>query len=196
MTAPKQEKSEAIRLARKAAELGKDDALALCCSGFTLAFLNGELEAGLALTDRALVLNANLAVAWQASGWIRAYVGEPETAIEHLAHAMRLSPLDPQRPQLWAATALAMRCAGRYEEAILWAKKAIQDQPMFLAAHVGYAISLALAGRKHDAQKALSQALQLDPSLRVSRLALVPLLRRSEDRDNLVKGARLAGMSE
>jgi tetratricopeptide (TPR) repeat protein len=127
-------------------ELGRDDALALCACGFTIAFLKGELEAGLALTDRALALNANLAVAWQASGWISAYIGEPANAIEHLAHAMRLSPLDPQRAELCAATALAMRCAGRYEEAAVWAEKAVQDQPLFLAAHVSYAISLALAG--------------------------------------------------
>jgi hypothetical protein len=49
MNVPDREVSEAVRLARRAAELGKDDALALSCSGFALAFLNGELEAGLAL---------------------------------------------------------------------------------------------------------------------------------------------------
>ena len=41
------------------------------------------------------MLNPNLAVAWYVSGWVRVYRGEPEMAIKHLAHAMRLSPLDP-----------------------------------------------------------------------------------------------------
>jgi tetratricopeptide (TPR) repeat protein len=190
------EVQEAVRLARKALELGRDDALALCVCGFTIAFLSCELEEGLALTDQAIALNANLAAAWQASGWIRAYIGEPETAIDHLAQAMRLSPLDPQRAQLWSATGLAMRCAGRFEEAVLWAEKAIRDQPAFIAARVSHAISLALAGRQPDAQKALLHALQLDPSLRVSKLPLLQLLRRPEDRDNLIKGAQLAGMPE
>ena len=96
MSDPSAETTEGIRLARKATELGRDDAFALAAGGFGLAFLAGELDAGLALTDRALVLNPNLANGWHGSGWIRSYIGDPDTAIEHLAKAMRLSPLDFQ----------------------------------------------------------------------------------------------------
>ena len=48
-----------MRLARKAIELGKDDAPALAGGGFGIAFLGAELDAGLALTDRAIALNPN-----------------------------------------------------------------------------------------------------------------------------------------
>ncbi len=58
--------AEGMRLSRAAIELGKDDAAALCAGGFGLAFLGGQLDAGLTFTDRALVLNPNLAVAWMA----------------------------------------------------------------------------------------------------------------------------------
>jgi hypothetical protein len=44
-----------------------------------------DLEAGAALIDRALVLNPNLAAPWIASGWVRAFLGEPEASIDHLA---------------------------------------------------------------------------------------------------------------
>ena len=48
------------------------------------------------MIDRALLLNPNLAVAWNASGWVRTFLGETDVAIEHLSRAMQLSPLDPQ----------------------------------------------------------------------------------------------------
>ena len=68
-----QEIAEATRLARRAAELGKDDAVALAFGGLALAYVAGDLEGAIALIDRALVLNPNLAVAWYASGWVKAY---------------------------------------------------------------------------------------------------------------------------
>jgi adenylate cyclase len=105
--------AKGIHFSRMAIDLGKDDAVALCTGGFGLAFLGGELDAGLALTDRALALNPNLALAWMSSGWIRSYVGEPEIALKHLAYGMRLSPLDAQMFQFYMAASLAARCAGQ-----------------------------------------------------------------------------------
>ncbi|SHH58560.1 adenylate/guanylate cyclase domain-containing protein [Bradyrhizobium erythrophlei] len=196
MSDPSAEISEGIRLARKAIELGRDDAFALGAGGFGLAFLAGELDAALALTDRALVLNPNLANGWHASGWIRSYIGDPDTAIEHLAKAMRLSPLDFQMPQFWMATALATRCAGRFEESASWAAKVLQEAPDFVAGLTNYAVSSALADRIEEAQAAMSRALRIDPKIRLSSMPILTVLRRAEDRNNYCQGARLAGMPE
>jgi TolB-like protein/class 3 adenylate cyclase len=190
------ETADGIRLSRRAIELGKDDAVALCAGGFGLAYLGGELDAGLALTDRALALNPNLAVAWMSSGWIRSYIGEPDTAIKHLAYGMRLSPLDSQRFQFYMATCLAMRCAGRYEEAAAWATKILQEHPNYVPAMWTYAVAAALAGRIEDARATMARALQIDPSVRLSKMSILSVLRRSEDRSNVCEGARLAGMPE
>ena len=64
-------------------------------SGIALGYVVGDLDAGVALIDRALALNPNLASAWFFSGWSRIWRGEPDVAIEHIARAMRLSPPDP-----------------------------------------------------------------------------------------------------
>jgi TolB-like protein len=69
------ETAEAERLARRAAEVGKDDAVALCLGGFGLAYVVGDLARGAAMIDQALVLNPNLAVAWSWSGWVRTFHG-------------------------------------------------------------------------------------------------------------------------
>ena len=85
---------EAARLAQRAAELGKDDAVALGTAGLALSFFIGNHEDGKALTDRAISLNPNLAWAWLWSGWVRVWLGETEAAIERVGHALRLSPND------------------------------------------------------------------------------------------------------
>src|SRR5262249_3477834 len=63
-TTGRKEAREAERLARLAARLGPNDATTLCIAGFVLAEISHEFEAGVALVDRALVLNPNLATAW------------------------------------------------------------------------------------------------------------------------------------
>jgi hypothetical protein len=85
--------AETRRLARRALDLGKDDAFALCWAGFSLAYVLGELDEGSALLDRALEVNPNLARAWSLSAWVKLYLGEPEKAIEYQSRAMRLNAL-------------------------------------------------------------------------------------------------------
>jgi TolB-like protein/Tfp pilus assembly protein PilF len=122
------EVAQAERLARRAAELGRDDAVALCTAGLVLGYVVGDLDDGAAFTGRALVLNPNLAWAWVFSAWVKVLLGEPEVAIERFAHAMRLSPQDPQIFNMHSGTSAAHLFAGRYAEALSWAETAVRGQ--------------------------------------------------------------------
>ena len=51
------ETGEAAWMARKAAEVGRDDAIALARGGFALAYVVHDVDAGAAFIDRALLLN-------------------------------------------------------------------------------------------------------------------------------------------
>ncbi len=195
MADPQREALEGVRLARRAIDLGKDDAFALSAGGFTLAFLAGELDAAVAFTERAQRLNSNLVSVWHGSAWIRCYVGDASTAIEHIAHAMRLSPLDPQMGQFCLATALAKFLAGQYAEAASWAEKVTQEQPDFLPGLISFARCSACAGRLDEARVAMAWALQIDPTLSLSTFTN-SIFRRPEDRAKLREGLRLAGMPE
>src|SRR5262249_33940646 len=183
------------RLARRAAELGRDDAVALCTAGFALAYPVGDLDDGAALIDRGLVLNPNLAWAWLFSGWVKVRLGEPEVAIEHIARAMRLSPHDPQIFNMHAATACAHFVAGRYAEASSWADMAVREHPYLLATCLA-AASGALAGRLSEAEKAMARVRQLAPSLRVSNVKQLLPFRRSEDLAKSEEAMRKAGLPE
>ena len=57
VTDPVKDTAETEWLARRAVALGKDDAVALARGGHALAYVVGELDAGAAFTDQALVLN-------------------------------------------------------------------------------------------------------------------------------------------
>src|SRR5262249_21518652 len=124
-----QEMGEARRLARRAGDLGQDDAVALTFGGFKIRQVGRALRSGGAFIDRALSLNPNLAAAWHYSGLTKIWLGEPDIAIEHLALAMRLSPLDPFIHHRQSATAFAHLCAGRYDEACMWSEKSLQGGP-------------------------------------------------------------------
>lgn len=190
------ETAEAARLARRAAELGKNDAVALCFGGIALAYVVGDLADGISMIDRALVLNPNLAAAWNFSGWARAFFGEPELAIEHLARAMRLSPLDPMTFNMHGGTAFAHFLAGHDEEALVWAERALRERPNYVSAMRVLTAGYASTGRPAEARAMLERLLRLDPALRVSTLKDLLPLRRPEDLARFVESLRLAGLAE
>src|SRR5882672_6584182 len=191
-----QETAEAVRLARRVAESGRDDAVALSFGGIALAYVGGDLKGGGTLIDRALALNPNLAAAWSASGWVRAFLGKTDEATEHLARAMRLSPLDPLTFLMQSVTALAHFIAGHYSEAALWAAKATEERPNFLPAIRLSAAGNAMAGQLDEARKAIARACQLDPHLRISNLKDRVGPYRPEDLIRFTEALRLAGLPE
>jgi TolB-like protein len=187
---------ETARLARRAVLLGKDDAFALCWAGYSLAFVVGEFDDGAAFMDRALALNPNLARAWHLSGWVRIWVAKPEMAIEHLTHAMRLSPLDPTLFDMQTAAAYAHFYLGRYEEALSWAERAFREQPNWYAAIRALAASSALLGQSEKARRAMARLEQVDPMRRISNLREVLGSYRPKDFARLAEGLRKAGMPD
>ena len=191
-----QANTETARLAHRAAVLSADDAVALCAGGFALGYITGDLDDGGAMTDQALVLNPNLAMAWLLSGYLKALLGEHEIAIEHLKRAMRLSPLDPEVFVAHLGLAAAHLFDGRYDEASSWAEKASRQRPNAAGAARVAAASHALAGRLEQAQKAMARLRQIDPALRISNLRDVLTLRRPEVMARYVEGLRKAGLPE
>jgi len=196
MTDRPAEIAEGTRLARLAVQLGRDDAVALTRGGHALAHFTGDLDVGIALLDRAVLLNPNLAPAWFLGGYLRALHGETDAAIEHMTHAVRLSPLDPEMFRMQAGMALSHFLAGRFDTASAWAAKAYGNLPSFLVAASLAAASHALAGRMDKASQAMQQVRTLDPHLRVANLKDWLPIHRPQDLALFAEGLRLAGLPE
>lgn len=188
--------AEVTRLAQRAVELGKDDAIALAASGWSLASIASDFEQAAALIDRALVLNSNLAEAWFGGGWVNNWRNEPEAALDYFAHARRLNPLDPRMPGMRTGTAYAHFLLGRYDEAASWAAMALQVNPDFPAGLRVFAASNAMVGREEQAHNAIVRLRQLDPALRVSGIRDVVPHRRVEDLALYEAALRKAGLPE
>jgi TolB-like protein len=187
---------ETERLAKLGADRGRNDAVALAWSAHALAHVVGDIKTGIALVDRALLLNANLAVAWQRSGWLRIYAGDCELAIEHLRRAVRLNPLDPLTHLADSAMAFGHFLLDDLDEASAWAERALHLQPNWPPALRVLVMSNALAGREQAARQAMTSLALVQPRLRVSNLHEQIFLHRPEHTARCIEAMRKAGLPE
>ena len=74
------EAAEAERLARRAVELGGDDALALSTAGFVIGYIARDFNKAAVLIERGLQLNANMAWGWLYGAWLGVWRGDPDLA--------------------------------------------------------------------------------------------------------------------
>jgi adenylate cyclase len=168
MDDPARDVPEASRLARRAAQLGRYDALALARAGQALAYVVHEIDTASTLLDTSLSLNPNLAFAWWWRGWCWIWQGDPEAGIELAYRGLRLSPLDPFIAQMQMTLAHGHFFCGRHDEAVNWALKAVAGAPNSYAAYRILSAAAAFAGDDKRAREAAERLRQLGPGLRVS----------------------------
>ena len=188
------ETAEGTRLARRALELGQDDAVALAASAHALTHLVRDFDGSLALLDRALVLDPNLAAAWYLGGFVRIWRGEPDDAIEWIARGMRLSPLGPDMHRMEVGAAMAHLMASRIEDAVSYAERAsIQRSDHALPISI-FAAIYARAGRGREARLEIQHLRRLDPELRLSHLGEWLPFQRGQDLAIFADALRKAGL--
>ena len=108
---------------------------------------------------------------------------------------MRLNPLDPAIWVMQQGTAHAHFIAGRYDEALSWAKMALRELPDNHGVLRIAATSCALAGHDEEAKRLMARLLEIDPSLRISNLQNVfGPYRRPEHLTKLADALRKAGL--
>src|SRR5258706_4778996 len=76
--------AQCVQLAQRAAELGKDDALALAKAAHAISAVGGHVQGGPTLIGRALPLNPHLPAAWYGSWLIMLWPLSPEVRIPNV----------------------------------------------------------------------------------------------------------------
>jgi adenylate cyclase len=135
-----EERSRALLLSERAGVLDPDDPLVLTarCAVHTMA---GDFDHAGALIARVLALDPTFVWGWERSGWLNAFRGEPGTAI---AHFERANHLDARvNPIRMIGIGCAHFDAGRYEQAALYKRNGLREQPA--AAWINRTLSVSYA---------------------------------------------------
>ncbi|HEX5507826.1 MAG TPA: BTAD domain-containing putative transcriptional regulator [Pseudolabrys sp.] len=188
-----------VQLARRAADIGKNDSEALWMAGITLAQLAGELDYGLALLEKSLSLNPNSASAWISSSFVLGERGDAEKALEHFRQAQRLNPLDSMHHVQWLAAGFAHFAAGRYEEAAVAVDRTLVERPTYTPAMRVKIALCGLLGQKEEGHQWVRRLLADNPDASVSWFRVfwqAPLRHKPDLLAKFLEGARRAGLPE
>ena len=153
--------------AHRAAELDDNDPWAHLALGY-LAITARQTDDAVREFQRALDLNPNFAVAYNFLGRAVGLDGRHEEAIGYFQQALRMSPHDPLIAFFYSGMCMAHYIARRYEEAIEWGRKSIQQRPNFIPGHRILCASLAQAGRTEELGVAVARLRELQPNISIA----------------------------
>jgi adenylate cyclase len=164
-----------------------DDPGILTNAAVALAGFGEDIDAMMALVDRALALNPNYARGWHISGVLRGWAGQPDIAIGRAEAALRLSP----RARIGTSLLIigsAHFFRRRFDEAVPKLRLAIQEDPSFPEPYRFLAACYAHMDRLDDAREVVTR-------LRAITSVVIPdasALRNAEHRELFLSGLRLA----
>jgi DNA-binding SARP family transcriptional activator/TolB-like protein len=182
--------------AEQAVTLDPSDARALTIAGHVRAFLHHRLREAIALHERALSANPNLAMAWNLSGVAYAYLGEWDEAERRITRYKKLSPLDPHAFFFDTAFIIVALLKRDYESAVAYGRAVSEMNPSFSAACKPYLAALGYLGQMQEAAVVCRRLLAIEPDFTVGHFLETSPFERPQDRDHFAAGLRLAGVPD
>ncbi|MBT8135431.1 MAG: adenylate/guanylate cyclase domain-containing protein [Gammaproteobacteria bacterium] len=181
----------AVQTAEKAVALDPDDPMALTALGYACNLTGNQLRA-ITLLERATHLNPSSALGHWALGSALTLAWRPDEGIPMIQKAIRLSPGDPLMHEFLFSLGAAHFVAGRYEQAIEYARKSLAARPGQPGAMRLLAASLGFLGKGEEGAAALQEMMTLVPFMSESHLkTFLP----ADIADLYLRGMRAAGWS-
>jgi TolB-like protein/class 3 adenylate cyclase len=184
---PDADRLKGADFARRALEVAGDDPGIIANAAQALAYFGEDIGAMTALVDRALALNPNYARGWYISGLLRLGAGQPDTAIEHIDAALRLSPR-ARTGTSFTTIGVAHLVSRRFDEAVPKLLLAIQDDPSHPQTYRALAACFAHMGRLDDAREIVTRLRAITSAV----MHDLSFLRNPEHRELFLSGLRLA----
>src|SRR5438045_2943973 len=188
-------RSECIDLARRALGVTRDDPDVLGRVAFAFGYFGEDLDAAIALIDRAKELNPNFALGWFRSGWLRLWQGEPQLAIDHFQTALRLSLRNPD-PACFLGIGVGHIFNRRFEEARMMLLRSLQESPKSVPTYRWLAVCYTQMRRLDEAHEIINRLRTMMPAERPVALGMWPEYRNPEHHALYVLGLRLAHSGE
>jgi TolB-like protein len=180
-------RSTATDLARQALLVAQNDPGTLANAAQVLAYFGENIDAMIALVDRALALNPSFARGWFRSGVLRIWAGQPDLAIEHIEISLRLSPRERMGQPL-VAMGQAYLVKRQFDEAAAKLLLSIQDHPGYPNSYRALASCYAHMGRLDEARAIVARLRAITSQVVPSDLPY----RNPEHRELYLSGLRLA----
>jgi adenylate cyclase len=184
-----------VRAAERGAALDEKDAFGQLGLGAAYS-VTGPEDKMIAALELATELNPSLALAYGILGNLLATVRRPGDAIAALEKAMRLSPRDPFLFAFLSGVALAHFAAGRYEDAVDWARRSLRRRTDWMDPHHVLAASYAHLGRLEEARTALEESLRLQPGFSLDTYERMLSSADPDFTERYFDGLRKAGLKE
>jgi adenylate cyclase len=184
-------RSEGIDLARRALRVARDDPDVLGRVAFAFGYFGEDLDAAIALIDRARELNPSFALGWFRSGWLRLWHGEPDLAIEHFRTSLRLSPRNPIAASL-LGIGVGHALSRRFEEARGMLLRSLQESPNSVPTYRWLAVCCTQMGRLDEAHEMIDRLRTIMPIVPHARSGTWPQHRNPEHQELYLSGVRLA----
>jgi adenylate cyclase len=190
---PQFDRKEAVRLSRLALNVHDDDSETLAVTALISAHMVGDSESEIEMADRAVALNPNEFIAWNARGWVYKIAGLPEEAVRSFERAIRMNPVDPRLHATFTGMGLALIELRRFDEAIVAGKKAQRQNSSYSQAYRCLASAFAHLGRDAEARGAAARVLETDPAFTIPSW----IARGGQSNAKLlIEGLRKAGLPE
>jgi DNA-binding SARP family transcriptional activator/TolB-like protein len=187
--------SEATRLADRAVLLDPQDAKALSIAGHVDAFVHLRLREGIALHDRALSHNPNLAMAWSLSGLAHAHAGDLPEAERRLQRYKTLSPMDPHAFFYDTGLIVVALLKREHAAAVRIGRAVSALKPGFSAPCKPYLAALGHLGFTDEADALRARLLDLEPGFSIAGFLATTPLADPEHRAHYAEGLRRAGVA-
>jgi tetratricopeptide (TPR) repeat protein len=139
--------------------------------GYAIAFLGEELRAGLSSIERAITLNPNSAQALTHAGWVHGYLGEAAIAVTMFERSMRLSPRDLTMFRTYGGLSYANLLQERFEDAVLWARRSLDENPNYTPSLRLQAAALGHLARVGEAHAVIARLRALVPDETITSIA-------------------------
>lgn len=188
--------NDAAHHAERAITLDPQDAKGLTIAGHVRASLQRRIREGIALYERALALNPNLAMGWALSGLAHLYLGDWEEGERRLQRYKQLAPTDPHAFHYDTGFSLIALAKRDYEGVIVAGRSVSERNPAFSIACEPYLAALGHLGQMQEAAVVRRRLLTIDPGFNVESYLRNSPFERVEDREHVARGLRLAGVME
>jgi adenylate cyclase len=190
---PRDSIQNAMKMAQKAITLDESNAAAYSTLGIILA-VKGQYDKAIAAGKRAYELEPNSTAALVHYAMVLNWVGRTQEALQLLEEVMRMEPIPAIINLIIYAESL--RDAGRYDEAITVAKRAIEQEPNATGVPILLTQCYWLSGHKEEARAEAAEVIRIHPKFSIEMWQRVNPAKDKAKLKIFIDAMREAGLPE